>query len=166
MSTAEARSYDHILDISDGHSVRLIQQILRCSAAGADDADNAAAEAIARSLHRRDVGTPLIPWGRAVARRLVIDEARRHSRFASKAHLLDIGINQPEPDDVAAVVDVRTAIAQLPLREQDALALRYYLDLTVAEVARNMHVSTASARSTLFRARRTLCALLGDQRPC
>lgn len=164
-TTAELRC-ERDRKISDSHSLRRMQRLLQHRAVGAYDPENVAAEVIARSLHRRPPAIPFIPWARPVARRLVTDEVRRRSQFTSKAHLLDVGSNHPSPDDVVAVIDVRTAIAQLPAREREAVAFRYYLDLPVVDVARNMRVSTASARSTLFRARRTLSELLGDRHTC
>jgi RNA polymerase sigma factor (sigma-70 family) len=61
--------------------------------------------------------------------------------------------------DVAAVLAIRTAVAQLPKRKRTVLVLRYYLDLPFAEVARVMDAPESTVKSI---ARRALEELRGE----
>ena len=82
---------------------------------------------------------------RSVLRRRLV--ARRHeSRIAAPAR----------PDtDAAAAFEQRTelidAFRTLPRRQREVLALRYYLDLSVAEVAATLRISEGAVRSTASR---------------
>ena len=56
-------------------------------------------------------------------------------------------------------MDVTRALAALPRRQREAMVLRYYL---VKEVADVLGMSEGTAKTTLFRARRTLSRALGE----
>ncbi|MFF8769498.1 SigE family RNA polymerase sigma factor [Kitasatospora sp. NPDC015120] len=65
------------------------------------------------------------------------------------------------PDSPAAAVDPRdeeleAALRALPPRQRTAVVLRYYADLPVAQVAEELGCSTATAKTHLARAMRTL----------
>lgn len=55
------------------------------------------------------------------------------------------------------------ALARLPRRQREALVLRYYADLTPAEVARSMNISAGTVKSTTSRALAELARLLGEE---
>ena len=48
------------------------------------------------------------------------------------------------------------------LDEREATVLRYYLDLSVLEIAQALGVEEGTVKTTLFRARKTLAATLGS----
>ncbi len=54
------------------------------------------------------------------------------------------------------------ALARLPRRQREALVLRYYLDLSDAEIAEVMRIRPSTARSTIARALSRLPHELGD----
>ncbi|MER5348723.1 SigE family RNA polymerase sigma factor [Kitasatospora sp. NPDC002551] len=65
------------------------------------------------------------------------------------------------PDSPAAAVDTRDeelerALRALPPRQRTAVVLRYYADLSVAQVAEELGCSAATAKTHLARAMRTL----------
>jgi RNA polymerase sigma factor (sigma-70 family) len=62
-------------------------------------------------------------------------------------------------------VDVERALALLTRRQREAVVLRYYLDMSVAEVAEALHVSVGAAKTTLFRARAVLSRALRQAAP-
>jgi RNA polymerase sigma factor (sigma-70 family) len=60
-----------------------------------------------------------------------------------------------------STLDVRAAVAALPLRQRTAIVLYYYLDLPIAEIAQVMGCSTGTVKSTLADGRRGLQTQLG-----
>jgi RNA polymerase sigma-70 factor (sigma-E family) len=62
--------------------------------------------------------------------------------------------------DVLAVLD---AIRSLPARQREAVILRYYADLSEADVARALGCSLGTVKSQLFKARSSLACLLSGQ---
>jgi RNA polymerase sigma factor (sigma-70 family) len=70
----------------------------------------------------------------------------------------DAGPQDPErTGDVLAVLD---AVRSLPTRQREAVVLRYYADLSEAEVARALGCSVGTVKSQLSKARATLSRLL------
>jgi RNA polymerase sigma-70 factor (ECF subfamily) len=64
-----------------------------------------------------------------------------------------------------AAVDVRRAVAELPLKQRAAVILRHFHDLAYADVADVLEISVPAVESLLFRARRRLRGrLTGEKR--
>src|ERR687892_2598190 len=70
---------------------------------------------------------------------------------------------RPPPTQLSP--DVWDALAALPSRQREAIALRYLLDLTQADVADAMGVAPGTAAATLHAARRNLADRLGLDDP-
>ena len=79
------------------------------------------------------------------------DRARRRARVAARrpADLAEIA------DRRAEFAELTAAIAELPIRQREAIALRDFLGLSYEEVASTLSVSVPVVESLLFRARRT-----------
>lgn len=71
---------------------------------------------------------------------------------------------QPGPDDVAFAGDRRNrvldALRELPTRQREVIALRYYLDLSEAEIAATLGISRGAVKSHAARGAATLRILL------
>ena len=72
-----------------------------------------------------------------------------------------------EPADASAVRGVDrdrmlAAIDALPRRQREAVVLRYYEDLAVADIAEVLHASPGAVSSALTRALTTLATTVGD----
>jgi RNA polymerase sigma-70 factor (ECF subfamily) len=80
---------------------------------------------------------------------------RRHRRRILEERLLRRQRLEPAPPPQVAP-EVWDALASLPLRQRQALALRYLLGMTQAEVAEAMGVVPGTAAATLHAARRNL----------
>jgi len=118
-------------------------------------------------------------WGRlrepdkalAYLRQAVVNRSR--SALRHRAVVARHAAAQPPPShqpgaDEPSVSAVRRdavldALRQLPARQREALALRYYLDLSEAEIADAMGISRGAVKSHASRGSAALRDLLADQ---
>jgi RNA polymerase sigma factor (sigma-70 family) len=122
----------------------------------AEDVTAAAFERAVRKRRSYDAkrGTPRA-WLFGIARHAALDELRRRKR---SAHLVTEPPDEraPAPDDEAeralrrAVV--KDALATLPAREREVIALKFQAGLDNAELAAVLGVSTSNAGTLLHRA--------------
>jgi RNA polymerase sigma-70 factor (ECF subfamily) len=119
-------------------------------------ADDAVAEAFARALERSGQIRDPVPWLYRTAFRLAAEDLRRDRR-------------EPEPErdhalaSAAGLGALVPALRQLSPAQRAAVVLYYEADLSVREVARQMGTSVAVVKVHLFRGRRRLRDLLGDE---
>ena len=116
----------------------------------ADEAEDVAAETMARALERwRRVGAMHSPsgWVVRVSANLAIDVVRRR-RFVERGPV-DLSTR---PDDADTRVVVREVLRRLPRRQRDVLALRYLADLSEAEIAEVLGISPGSVKRHASRA--------------
>lgn len=93
-------------------------------------------------------------WLFGIARNAALDELRRRVRLATL-------VSDPEDANQAAVEDgaevalrrtaVRAALATLPARERELVALKFHAGLSNAELARVLGVSESGAGTLLYR---------------
>ena len=100
-------------------------------------------------------------WGRlrdadkavAYLRQAVVNRARSRLRHLK---VVDKHVQAPPPDAPSAEVgalrsaqrdEVMTALRQLPYRQREVLVLRYYADLSEAQIADAMGISTGAVKS-------------------
>ena len=93
---------------------------------------------------------------RSVLRRRSV--ARRHAaRISASSH-------QDADADAAVGFEQRSelieAFRRLPARQREVLALRYYVDMSVAEAAATLHISEGAVRSTASRGLDALARIL------
>lgn len=144
----------------ESHADALVRGL---AAAGYPDASDAVQEAFVqavvhwRRVHRYD--DPLL-W----IRRVAINKARNRARSRRRQVALqdrlgrgsDVVAAHESPDD-----DVLAAIAALPTQQREVVALFYYSDLSVAQVARVMNVGEGTVKSHLHAARAKVAKILG-----
>jgi RNA polymerase sigma-70 factor, ECF subfamily len=93
-------------------------------------------------------------WLFGIARNAALDELRRRRRVATLVgEPSDV---EPVPDDDGADVALRrtavqTALARLPAREREIVALKFHAGLSNAELARVLGVSESNAGTLLYR---------------
>ncbi len=133
-------------------------------AGDADIGREAAAEACTRALERWSrVGAMSSPeaWAHTVGVNLI---RRRWRRAAMERRLANV----PGPAarvPASLTPELWQAVRTLPLRQRQAIALRYVLDLTQEQVADAMGVAPGTAGATLTTARRQLRVLLDEPEP-
>jgi RNA polymerase sigma-70 factor (ECF subfamily) len=137
-------------------------------------AEDAVQEALARAWERSERGEQyesLRAWVMKVAINLTRSayrrsraERRARERLAARGNL-DLGAGQPSIGGSDRSIDVARALALLPRRQREATVLRYYMDLSVLEVAAALGVNEGTAKTTLFRARQALARSLAEPAP-
>jgi RNA polymerase sigma-70 factor (sigma-E family) len=106
----------------------------------------------------------------AYLRSIVINLARDHNRrgLVSLRHRPPAVLDEPSAEDRAVSRESRSevvaALRALPLRQRDCVALRYYLDLPVDEIARTLGLSPNSVKTHLQRGLRAMAATLEVKR--
>lgn len=132
-------------------------------------AEDAVQEALARAWERSERGEhieSLRAWVMKVAINLVRSglrrmRAERRARERIWSRSAELGSPRSTVAATEDAVDIGRALAALPRRQREATVLRYYLDLSVLEVAEALGVGEGTAKTTLFRARRALAGALG-----
>jgi RNA polymerase sigma-70 factor, ECF subfamily len=124
-------------------------------------ADDAAQDGLQRafgSLGRFERGRPFEPWLKRIVANRALDELRRERRRpALEARAPRI---QPrEPDEAPALAAV---VAALPEEKRVVVVLRYWLDLSVDEIAAELGLPRGTVGSRLSRALDDLRLELGN----
>jgi RNA polymerase sigma factor (sigma-70 family) len=122
-------------------------------------------EALARAWEWAERGEQIRSpeaWVRTVALNLIRTGFRRLGAKRRARQALAAERSRPASDAADERVDVARALAGLPRRQREATVLRYYLALSVEEIAATLGVSEGAAKTTLFRARQALAETLGE----
>jgi RNA polymerase sigma factor (sigma-70 family) len=136
--------------------------------------DRAAAEdvtalAFERAYRRRskfdaERGTPR-SWLFGIARNAALDELRRRKRSAALA--AEPAAEEAAPEEEADLAlrrtAVRTALAELPARDRELIALKFHAGLDNAEIAAVLDVSVTNAGTRLHRVLSKLREALDDR---
>jgi RNA polymerase sigma-70 factor (sigma-E family) len=117
---------------------------------------------LARSAHRiRDEERAA-----AYLRSIVINLARDHNRrgLVSFRHRPPAALDAPSAEEHATETEGRQEVVEalraLPKRQRDCVALRYYLDLSIPDIAETLGVSTNSVKTHLQRGLRSMAQTL------
>ena len=140
----------------------------------AADAEEAAQDAFVkayRALGRFRRGAPLRPW----LLRIVANEAKNRRRAAGRREALalrEAAENRPGgavPSPEAALLSgeererLLAAVERLPDEQRDAIACRYFLELSEAETAAALGIRRGTVKSRLSRGLERLRAELGER---
>jgi RNA polymerase sigma-70 factor (sigma-E family) len=109
-----------------------------------------------------------IAYARRILVNLALDESSRRSRQRGELGLAEVIPLEDRPDvraagafgSVETSTLLVTALGELPLRQRTALVLRYFDDLTEAQVAEAMECSRGTVKSTTSRGLEKLRASL------
>lgn len=99
-------------------------------------------------------------WLRTVAWRIAASRWRKAKNGA--AALLRHGHPQPAPEPSPDAVALTAALRQLPEAQRRTIVLHHLVDLSVAEVARELGVPEGTVKARLSRGRAALAEILGD----
>lgn len=114
--------------------------------AGSDDADDIAAETLARAYVRwSSIDGHAAPWVTRVATNLAIDRVRRKTPQV-------VAVSSAAADDrVVDRLDVARRLRQLPRRQAQAVALRYLVGLREGEIAHVLAMQPGTVKTHLQR---------------
>jgi RNA polymerase sigma-70 factor, ECF subfamily len=142
--------------------------VITGEAAEAEDAAQVGFVKAYGALDRFDTGRPFRPW----LLRIVANEARNRRRAAARRAALEVAAareperSAPSPEAEAEAGERREALLRAvnALREEDrrVIALRYFLDLSEAEMTEVLGVASGTVKSRLSRAMGRLRASLAD----
>lgn len=131
------------------------------------DAQDAVQEAFIRAFQHPtrvvNADNP-VAWMRTVTLNVARSRYRRHSRLGvllRRVRPPDETVPGLAPDRVA----VLTAIQKLPDGQREAIALHYFADMTVEDIAGVLKTPAGTIKSRLSRARHALAELLSDEGP-
>jgi RNA polymerase sigma factor (sigma-70 family) len=104
-------------------------------------------------------------WLFGIARNAALDELRKRKRTAELGGDVEDVAPQPEDEADRALrrVAVRKALAALPPRDRELIALKFHAGLDNAELAAVLGVSVSNAGTRLHRALTQLREILDDQ---
>lgn len=134
-----------------------------------DEAEDAVSAAFARALERRASFDArrgsLATWMAAIVRNEVIDRLRRRARvpITYLAAADDLAGNEDVETVVAHHEGLASALARLPERDRQLLALRFGQGLTNREIARLLHANERTVSVWLLRALRRLQPLIDHE---
>ena len=103
----------------------------------------------------------------AYLRQTVVNRSRSvlRRRVVAARHVPDVLPDAPGADETTVVAERRRqvldALAALPRRQREVIALRYYLDLSEAQIAEALGISNGAVKSHASRAADALRASLG-----
>jgi RNA polymerase sigma-70 factor (ECF subfamily) len=121
-------------------------------------AEDVTAAAFERAFRRRRLFDPRRgserAWLFGIARNAALDELRRRKRHVATVEhqAAQIGEELPQAEAVLGRATLRAALAGLPPRERELIALKFYAGLSNQEIARVLHVSESNAGTLLHRA--------------
>jgi RNA polymerase sigma factor (sigma-70 family) len=165
----DADAYEELVRTYQGIAFRTAYLI----AGNAADAEEAAQDGLVkayRALWRFRPGAPFKPW----LLRIVANEARNRRRSAGRRAALalraagDVASGDAAPSPEATLLgaerreELLAALNRLPDHDREALACRYFLDLSEGETAAALGVRPGTVKSRLSRALERLRVELGS----
>jgi RNA polymerase sigma-70 factor (ECF subfamily) len=141
--------------------VRRLRGVLYLCGAPRDDIEDCVQEVQARLLQQQVEPHDRLSWACVVGRNLVRDRARIGLRRDAAERRLRRERRPSRDADVALRVAVARALDTLPDDLREALVLRCYADLSVAQIAASVGVPEGTVKSRLHRA----AALMRDALP-
>jgi RNA polymerase sigma-70 factor (ECF subfamily) len=129
-------------------------------------AEDSVQEALARACEQEGRGVHiqnLAAWVTTVASNDTRSRFRRRQRERRALQRMGPRLDPPsDPGQVADLIAVQRAVATLPMRQRQAIALRYFLGLNLAEIAHELDIAEGTVKALLFQGRRRLAEQLGE----
>ena len=154
LATSDAADLVSHLHRTHGLALVRMAKLLVGDQQSAEDAVQDAFLGLYRALPRLRDPDAVLPYLRTA----VLNRARSTLRFRRRAALRKVPYDPPDSSAESAVMDradrqaVLQAVRRLPRRAREVLVLRYYLDLTDADIAAALGISRGTVSSTASRA--------------
>lgn len=155
-ASAEASGGHDYAELFRTENSKLYRSLYAYSGGRRDIAEDATVEAFARAIFEGERIRDPLPWLYRTAFRIAAAELKSDRRRGERQD------EAADPPDEAAI-DVLAGLRALSAQQRSAVVLHYLVDLPVEEVARRMGISTSTVKVHLFRGRKHLRELLGDE---
>lgn len=129
----------------------------------AEDAAQVAVVNVFRALDRLEPGRPLEPWVRRIAANAALSELRKQKRQPVLVPEPELYRDAKLTTEVAPASDLVDAVARLGEERRVVVALYYWLDYSIAEIADLLHVPQGTVASRRARALKELRLRMEDQ---
>jgi RNA polymerase sigma-70 factor (ECF subfamily) len=166
--SGDTMAYEELVRLNQEIAVR-VAYVLTGDADAAGDAAQSAFIKAYYALDRFRSGAPFRPW----LLKIVANEARNAARSAQRRRSYEFAAGRPQGDAapspegaVMAGLDremLLRAVNCLPARDQEAIACRYFLELSEAEIAAALGCARGTVKSRLSRALGRLRGILTDE---
>ncbi len=116
-----------------------------------------------KSRDRLDASRPLEAWLFGIARKRAIDQLRRrHHEVVSLDTIRDLSGEDGDQfvDRMVWAAEVRAAMTQLSVDQQEVIELSYYSDLTQQQIAAKLDVPIGTVKARMARGMRKLASLV------
>jgi len=170
---AQAGDIEALCELVERHRVVALRVAYAIVGAESEDVVQEAFVRVARSIDRFRGDSPFRPWMLTI----VANEARNRRRSSSRREALQLRIAHRDEaegsgkqgtrstEEIAMANEERRwllhAVAGLPDRDREVIALRYFADLSEAETASTLECPVGTVKSRLARALVKLRASLG-----
>lgn len=155
VTTAEvsrAAAFRRLADAHLGDAYRLARLILRDSVEAEDAVHDAFVTAWTKWSTLRDPER-FIPWFDRIVVNTCRNRLRSRRRWATQAEVPDLPAEASDPHEIASDRElIGSAFADLSLDDRVVLALRYYRDLQVDDIALLLDVRPGTVKSRIHRA--------------
>lgn len=158
-------SFESYTDFYNRH-YRLILTVAEQRLGGFSDAEDITAEVFRIAWMHHQQGNELsLPWVYRVLRNVIGNEYRRRDRVGSLIDRAgdDLWLDNLMRRSPEEVVSIRQVLLTLPLDDRELLYMAFWEDLTRAEMAEILGITSGALRVRLTRAKRRLKHLLADR---
>lgn len=146
-------------------SVYNLARLILSNAAEAEDVLQETFLAVIRAARSYDGRGRFRPWLLRIARNRCLNRAETR-RLVSTEEVAPAASADPDPPQILEMDEqmrgVHAAIARLPVRQREALALYAFDDLSYRQIARVMEAPIGTVKTLIHRARVTLARELGE----
>ena len=129
-----------------------------------DDASDAVVDALGRAWERLEKGERidnLAAWVTRTAMNQLRSTHRHRSVERKHRHLVAVTDDGNDPSHASdARLDLTQALTALTTRQRDIIALHYGLDLSLADIARQLDIAEGTVKATLHQSRAILASKL------
>jgi RNA polymerase sigma-70 factor (ECF subfamily) len=155
----DADSFSRLLEPLLDQAYRLAAVMLNDRSAAEDAVQEASVKAWRKVRQLRGDAGSLRPWFLSI----VANECRmaRRTRWFGVLKLADVA--EPSAAERESYTDLHRALLRLSPDERLPLVLHFYLDLSLEELARTLHISPPAAKARVYRAAKRLRADLSPE---
>ena len=104
-----------------------------------------------------------LPYRESWLLKVAANRALRHLKRASRRGGYSTDVGAAPDEEIVTRMGVREAMARLPRRQRDVIALRYLADMPEDEVAEALGLNVGTVKQHASRGRAALRAALGDE---